>query len=45
VNIIDPITTNLPDLSGTNYEYRSFSLDGSAGLTAKGFLRAKVQLP
>ncbi len=27
---------------GVDYEYRSFSLDGSNGLPAKGFLRAKV---
>jgi hypothetical protein len=45
VKIIDSITTDLPDLTGTGYEYRSFSLDGSAGLAGKGFLRAKVQLP
>jgi autotransporter-associated beta strand protein len=37
-------TTGLPDLSGDpDYEYRSFSLDASNGLTGKGFLRAKVQ--
>jgi hypothetical protein len=27
---------------GSGYEYRSFSLEGSTGLPAKGFLRAKV---
>lgn len=45
VGIVDPITNGLPDLTGSGYEYRSFSLDGSAGLSGKGFLRAKVQLP
>jgi autotransporter-associated beta strand protein len=38
------ITTGLPDLSADPaYEYRSFSLDASNGLTGKGFLRAKVE--
>ncbi len=45
VSIVDPITTGLPDLTGSGYEYRSFSLDGSAGLPGKGFLRAKAKFP
>ena len=36
-----PVTTGLPP-AGTGYEYRSFTLDSSAGLTGKGFLRAQV---
>lgn len=42
VNVLaTPVTTGLP-AAGTGYEYRSFSLDSSAGLTDKGFLRAQV---
>jgi fibronectin-binding autotransporter adhesin len=45
VNVVPtPVTTGLP-AAGTGYEYRSFSLDGSNGLTGKGFLRAKVTSP
>ena len=41
-----PITTGLPPVSDpVNYEYRSFSLDGSNGLPSKGFLRAMVEMP
>ena len=44
VSEVTPITTGLPDLStNPDYEYRSFSLGGSNGLTGKGFLRAKVE--
>jgi autotransporter-associated beta strand protein len=44
VTEVAPVTTGLPDLSANpDYEYRSFSLSGSNGLTGKGFLRAKVQ--
>ena len=39
-----PVTTGLP-AAGTGYQYRSFSLDGSAGLPAKGFLHAEVTQP
>jgi autotransporter-associated beta strand protein len=39
-----PITVGLP-AAGTGYEYRSFSLSGSNGLSGKGFLRAKVTSP
>jgi hypothetical protein len=39
-----PVTTGLP-AAGVGYEYRSFSLDGSNGLTGKGFIRAKVTAP
>lgn len=42
VTPVDPITTGLPDLAGSGYEYRSFSLASSAGLTGRGFLRAAV---
>jgi autotransporter-associated beta strand protein len=42
VNVLaSPVSTGLP-AAGDGYEYRSFSLDGSNGLTEKGFLRAKV---
>ena len=44
VTEVAPITTGLPDLTADpDYEYRSFSLDASNGLTGKGFLRAKVE--
>jgi autotransporter-associated beta strand protein len=39
-----PVTTGLPP-AGAGYEYRSFSLDSSSGLTGKGFLRAQVTQP
>ena len=42
VNVLaSPVTSGLP-AAGSGYEYRSFSLASSAGLTGKGFLRAKV---
>jgi len=45
VNVVPtPLATGLP-AAGEGYEYRSFSLDGSNGLTGKGFLRAKVTSP
>ena len=45
VNVVPtPLTIDLP-AAGEGYEYRSFSLDGSNGLTGKGFLRAKVTSP
>jgi autotransporter-associated beta strand protein len=45
VTPVDPFVTGLPNLTGSGYEYRSFSLDGSDGLTGKGFLRALVATP
>ena len=46
VTPVTPITTGLPPVSDpVNYEYRSFSLDGSNGLPSKGFLRAMVEMP
>ena len=45
VNVVPTaVTTGLPG-AGAGYEYRSFSLNGSNGLTGKGFLRAKVTSP
>jgi autotransporter-associated beta strand protein len=40
VSPVDPITTGLPGLTGSDYEYRSFRLDASDGLPSRGFLRA-----
>jgi len=40
-----PVTTIDPGVvltDGVHYEYRSFALDGSNGLSGKGFVRAKV---
>ena len=37
-----PSVTGLPDLSGTGWEYHTFSLQASKGLAGKGFLRVKV---
>jgi len=46
VNVVpSAVTAGLPDLTGSGYEYRTFSLDGSNGLPSKGFLRAKVSMP
>ncbi|MCW1883892.1 hypothetical protein OKA04_04080 [Luteolibacter flavescens] len=42
VHPVTPITGTLPG-AGTGYEYRSFSLGGSDGLTGKGFLRVVVE--
>jgi fibronectin-binding autotransporter adhesin len=45
VNVVPTaVTTGLP-AAGAGYVYRSFSLNGSNGLTGKGFLRAKVTSP
>ncbi len=41
VNVVAPQTAGLPPVGG-GYEYRSFSLEGSDGLSGKGFLRAIV---
>jgi hypothetical protein len=39
------LPSGAPDLSGSNYEYRSFSLDGSDALPGKGFFRAAAIKP
>ncbi|MCX6876176.1 MAG: autotransporter-associated beta strand repeat-containing protein [Verrucomicrobia bacterium] len=39
------VPAGAPDLTGTDYAYRSFGLAGSNGLPGKGFLRAKVTQP
>ena len=45
VNVVPTsVTTGLP-AAGTGYSYRSFSLNGSNGLTNQGFLRAGVITP
>ncbi|MFC7336061.1 beta strand repeat-containing protein [Haloferula chungangensis] len=33
---------DLPDLTGTDWEYKTFKLDDSEGLSSKGFLRVEV---
>jgi autotransporter-associated beta strand protein len=38
-----PAATGLPDLTGTDWEYHTFKLDASEGLSGKGFLRIKVE--
>lgn len=46
VNVVPtPVTPPGLPAAGVGYEYRSFSLNGSNGLTGKGFLRAKVTSP
>ncbi|MEX1049346.1 MAG: autotransporter-associated beta strand repeat-containing protein [Akkermansiaceae bacterium] len=48
VTPVDPITTGLlaaPVQGGITYEYRSFSLSGSNGLSGKGFLQVSVTHP
>jgi hypothetical protein len=48
VNPVAPVTAGLPALvaqGGINYEYRSFSLSGSEGLSGKGFLQVRVTNP
>jgi fibronectin-binding autotransporter adhesin len=46
VSEVTPVTTGLPDLSADpDYEYRSFRLDSSNGLSGRGFLRAVVEAP
>lgn len=42
VGLVDP---GVALTDATNYEYRSFSLSGSNGLTGKGFLRASAEAP
>ena len=50
--IVTPVTTIIPAgapnplvQGGITYEYRSFSLEGSNGLTGKGFLQVTVTNP
>jgi autotransporter-associated beta strand protein len=38
-----PAATALPDLTGTDWEYHTFKLNASEGLSGKGFLRIKVE--
>lgn len=38
-----PAATALPDLTGTDWEYHTFKLNASEGLSDKGFLRIKVE--
>jgi len=49
VTPVDPVVTGLPTApfvqGGITYEYRSFSLNGSNGTTAKGFLQVVVTNP
>jgi autotransporter-associated beta strand protein len=45
VNMVPTAVTNGLPAAGAGYEYRSFSLNGSNGLSGKGFLRAKVTSP
>lgn len=37
-----PPATGLPDLTGTDWEYHTFRLTGSEGLSGRGFLRVSV---
>jgi hypothetical protein len=41
VSIVTPLTTDLPQ-APAGYEYRTFRLDISDGLQARGFLRVDV---
>ena len=49
VNPVAPVTAGLPALvnpqGGVNYEYRSFSLDGSNGTPNKGFMQVVITNP
>ncbi len=40
-----PAGTGLPALTGTAWEYHTFKLDASEGLTERGFLRVRVARP
>ncbi len=40
-----PAGTDLPALTGTAWEYRTFKLNSSEGLTEKGFLRVRITSP
>lgn len=37
-----PAATGLPDLTGTDWEYHTFRLEGTEGLPGKGFLRVSI---
>lgn len=39
---LTPAVTGLPDITGSGWTYHTFTLTGSDGLPAKGFLRAKI---
>jgi hypothetical protein len=41
VSVVTTVTTGLA-AAPTGYEYRTFSLNGSDGLSSKGFLRVQV---
>jgi hypothetical protein len=41
VSVVDTVATGL-DPAPAGYEYRTFSLDGSDGLPAKGFMRVSI---
>ena len=48
VTPVDPVVTGLPSApvqGGITYEYRSFSLNGSNGLSGKGFMQVSVTQP
>ncbi len=40
-----PVGSGLPDLTGTAWEYHTFSLTASEGLAGKGFLRLEASQP
>lgn len=40
-----PLSTGLPSLTGSDWEYQSFKLDASEGLGGKGFLRLNATQP
>jgi hypothetical protein len=42
---LSPFLTGLASPLSPDYEYRSFALDGSAGLPTRGFLWAEAWLP
>ena len=39
---LTPAQSGLPGITGSGWEYHSFILSGSEGLTGKGFLRVKA---
>ncbi len=43
ITALSPAQSDLPDITGSGWTYHSFMLDGSEGLTGKGFLRAKTE--
>lgn len=42
---LPPTATELPDLSGSGWEYHTFILQNSDGLPGSGFLRARITQP